>query len=84
MLGFNKKPKFPEYDIESLDDFMKVPDDRLSVCLSEFAVAVRAQKELSKLTKFPAHARKFRWVDDGKRDENYNITFVNKPEAVKK
>lgn len=71
----------PEYEIRTLDDFAKVPDDRLDVCLSEFAVAVRmhrgTEEVLNALAReyFPAGNNpvsvkplRFVWIDDGETD----------------
>lgn len=51
-----------EYEINTIADFQKVPDDRLGDCLLEFAGSML---ELRKLTKHGIVTNGWTWVDDG-------------------
>ena len=78
----------PEYRIEGLADFSKVPDDRLEACLAEFAEAVRLHGAASLLQRLIQEAAGvepkgmefplFVWIDDGKTEKTLRIV----PEEV--
>ena len=51
-----------EYEIITVADFAKVPDDRLKDCLQEFAACVL---ETRRLNRFALGLDSFTWIDDG-------------------
>lgn len=55
----------PEYEINTIADFARVPDDRLAQCLREFCTfALRARRNI-KLKDIEARLESFTWIDDG-------------------
>lgn len=70
------------YEIRTLDDFLKVPDDRLDACLAEFADAIRIQRRIQStfdsIGAVEIFGKSFTWIDDGKN--NMSIT-VDEMEA---
>lgn len=72
------KPTGKTYCITSLDDFLKVPDDRLPRCLAEFSVMLlMAGKEKSILAPKGQAVllNKFEWKDDG-LDTRAEMTYT--------
>jgi hypothetical protein len=66
------------YEIGTLGDFSKVPDERIEACLHEFAMAIRLHKLMLLLAEpNPVEAGVFRWTDDDKH--HYEVTIVEKP-----
>lgn len=70
----------PQYRIETVQDFLKVPEDRLPTCLEEFAdflEVIRAIDTMAGLVgakEGGVNYGAFTWVDDGKRGcRNINI-----------
>ena len=65
----------PRYEIEKVQDFLKVPEDRLDACLAEFRdylEIVRSLSELAKITGELLGAKQtdttagcLNWCDDG-------------------
>lgn len=63
------------YEIESMDDFLDIPADRLEDCLADFKVAtdmIRPIYETANvvgallgITESPMKQRTFQWIDDG-------------------
>lgn len=51
------------YEIGSLADFAKVPQNRLAACLVEFAAWVEIDREIQQA--FPGTVSDFIWTDDG-------------------
>jgi hypothetical protein len=85
-VGMNKQStltaKAPEYVIETVDDFLKVPEDRQAACIAEFAdfLAIargldEAVASLSGIFGAAVHPRigPFIWIDDGKKDRTISI-----------
>lgn len=75
----------PTYRIESLDDFTRVPDDRLDDCLSEFGEAIRIGKAARKVVAalsgdVAVPLVTFTWIDDG--ENNKTLRFVDLREAT--
>jgi|GEM_PF-2713123 len=70
----------PEYEIETLTDFLKVPADRIGACLEDLAAWIESARSLtelcnsvSELAKYPRGARavecqKLIWIDDRLKD----------------
>ena len=52
------------YEIRTVEDFLKVPPDRITDCLAEFAEWIEMMRGIQK----PYLAYEFLWVDDGKRN----------------
>lgn len=69
-----------QYEICTLDDFQKVPEDRLDDCLFEFKTAVNMQRSMSEIFKAVGEGLglpselingsmpRFVWIDDGERN----------------
>ena len=78
-----------QYEICTLDDFQKVPEDRLDECLYEFKTAINMQRAMSVLVNalgeglgltpelINSSMPRFVWVDDGER--NATIRMVDAP-----
>lgn len=65
-----------EYRIESLADFAKVPDDRLTLCLEEFRSWVDMYRAMTHDGPMPdGLVSRFTWIDDGKRDVTFSVTL---------
>jgi hypothetical protein len=73
----------PEYELRTVQDFLKVPEDRRALCLHEFGqwLEMAARVELlrglldaagAKLTNDPFEA--FCWVDDDKGEARFGFT----------
>ncbi len=66
-----------EYKITKVEDFLKVPEDRLEACLAEFPTFLAAAKPAVEL----AEAMNVRdsleaayvWIDDGKTDVTISV-----------
>lgn len=82
------------YEIESIDDFLDIPADRLEDCLADFKVATdtirpiyetaNAVGELLGITESPMKQRKFQWIDDGIHGEviaSLGITGIELPDG---
>ena len=52
----------PEYDIATIEDFTKVPNDRLAQCLAEFCAFMQ---EVRPLMAHGLAPESFTWIDDG-------------------
>jgi hypothetical protein len=73
-----------EYKIKTIEDFLKVPPDRLEVCLQEFKTWCEMTRPLEDAIKAVADClyekielgfeRGFTWIDDGER--NVTINFM--------
>lgn len=74
-----------QYRIETVQDFLKLPAEKIDACLAEFSDALKHAKELegrtqelakmfgksaSGLVKFEG----FTWIDDGKTEKQYNTS----------
>jgi hypothetical protein len=70
------------YHIETVADFLKVPEDRLEYCLSEFLTVLRAFRDFEALIGHelvPA----FTWIDD--REQHLTVQVnVREPTPTKK
>lgn len=53
-----------EYEITTVEDFQRVPDDRLADCLQEFVLCLLDTRTLQKQG---LGLRSFVWIDDGIR-----------------
>lgn len=65
-----------KYEIATVEDFLKVPEDKLSECLKDFASwvgMVRLVRDLGpEIVKLREHGN-FVWTDDGKREANIHL-----------
>ena len=52
------------YEIRTVADFLKVPPERITDCLAEFALCLSIARENKGVVAFGG----FRWIDDGKRN----------------
>ena len=73
----------PRYEIATLADFVKVPQDRLCDCLAEFAAFVELIGDIEAMLQDASKATRinialkpsvFTWIDDGRYDST--ITFI--------
>lgn len=68
----------PRYVIATVDDFLKVPEDRIRDCLLEFAdylnIVRWATEAASGLC--DVEAGPFTWIDDGKQDRTIGISLT--------
>lgn len=75
-----------EYKIETIQDFLKVPEDRIDDCLVEFKEFLEMLRAMYTVAEISAKTLgldcsnedllrfcAFEWVDDGKRDVEINI-----------
>jgi len=74
-----------KYKIETLCDFLKVPEDRIDVCLEEFKEHLKihrgfqniADLVVGALGNFSPFEREleasFTWIDDGKREKTISL-----------
>ena len=70
--GDNVKPK--EYEIKTLLDFAKIPDDKVKDCLKDFEQWIYLCK-LAKETTIFLPVEEFIWIDDDKN--NMTIRIIN-------
>jgi hypothetical protein len=64
------------YRINTLQDFLKVPSDRLADCLSEFAGYLDILRSLTGSVEGVTWKSTFVWVDDGRRDLSVKLTVT--------
>ena len=73
-----------KYQIETVNDFLKIPEDKIDKCLDELKDVLKTTNNLYKLGKIisdykekePISLNKFIWKDDGKVDKNCKIHIV--------
>jgi hypothetical protein len=66
------KPTCKTYEIKTVNDFLQIPENRLSACLKEFKIAISfgiACRDLQKIMDkdAPFNFPYFKWIDDGKK-----------------
>lgn len=66
----------PRYEIATVDDFCKVPEDRINTCLSEFALFLRMMRPMTDMIGTEMKCVTFTWIDDGERNTTWNLEFV--------
>jgi hypothetical protein len=66
------------YHIETVADFLKVPQDRLDDCLAEFRTVLRCVEPFEALTGAEI-VPSFTWVDDGNRHISVDIRPLRPP-----
>jgi len=79
-----------KYEMRTVNDFLKVPIDRLDDCLKEFKTALTMHKNLSELIKIagdtlskhnPVEETRmpsFTWIDDDKKNMKVKISIETK------
>lgn len=70
-----------KYEIRTVADFQKVPDERLDVCLDEFADFVRLSRVTVALFSSLAGVsggETFHWIDDGERRVTVRLEVARK------
>jgi len=82
----------PSYHITTLADFLKVPEDRLAMCLVEFADWLEVTRRTDDLLRtlvpdYPADqplvkAECFEWIDDGERNITMHLRDTNGNPAI--
>lgn len=65
----------PLYKINTIQDFNKVPVDRLKICLGEFFDALIYQRALDSLMGEVGNFTFFTWIDDGAENITIKTTF---------
>ena len=77
----------PEYEIININDFLKVPEDRVDACLKEFRTFIALMRAHGDLTKSLGEfigvdagieCKRFVWVDDDLG--NVEINMIAEPE----
>jgi hypothetical protein len=75
-------PAGSEYRIETVEDFLKVPEDRIADCLKEFADFLAMSRDMLKITQLMSEilgaedASKicaYTWIDDGKKEKSTRL-----------
>jgi hypothetical protein len=75
------------YKIESIGDFLKIPSDRIHVCLQEMAdhmAEFKAGLEALGIEPTGDEIKTFTWEDDGKNDLNITLNCVDGRSATVK
>ena len=76
------KRKGIQYEIQTVADFLKIPEDRQADCLSEFADSLDTARTMIEIVKAAGIAAgvdtnptfgPFIWIDDGKRDQTVEV-----------
>lgn len=77
-------PQHPQYTIQTVGDFLKVPEDRLDACLEEFKTFLeqsRAFMEMADATadlvgedKSKNIVQAYVWIDDGEKNVTISIS----------
>lgn len=79
----------PSYEIECLDDFQKVPSNRIAACLSEFADYLEMVRNFKVLAESVGEmlgvdgalkGQSFVWIDDGKNERTIQVEPVGNAE----
>ena len=63
------------YIIETLDDLLQVPSDKISVCLSELGIALMLARRVGQETSLTPSMKRFKWIDDGKTEFTGRVTL---------
>lgn len=74
------------YEIKTIGDFLKIPSDRISICLKEMAEhlpVVRANLEMLGIEPTGKEINVFTWVDDGKKDLTVSLNCGDESLVVK-
>ncbi len=76
----------PTYEIKTVADFLKVPEQRREACMKEFldfltlagatVGAANALADLMGLDKSQNRVEAFTWIDDGERNQTLNLIAV--------
>lgn len=81
----------PEYKIESLDDFRKIPEDKIDKCLKEFATGLKLRKRMENLMNVIGEnlsgidktvdltIPRFIWIDDKEKKLTIHLQDSIKP-----
>ena len=76
-----------KYKIESIGDFLKIPSDRIHVCLKEMAdhmAELKSGLESFGIEPTGAEIETFTWEDDGKNDLNLTFNCIDGRSATVK
>ena len=73
-----------QYEIKTIEDFFKIPDNRIDDCLDEFKEFISIVKPVVSLANTISDATKtqraeiikFTWIDDGKRNKKIIINNI--------
>lgn len=67
------------YEIQTLNDFIHVPEDRIDRCLEDFKQALnlaRLVETISASVPHPPPLNRFVWIDDDKKKITVNLTII--------
>ena len=77
-------PQHPQYTIQTVGDFLKVPEDRLDACLEEFKTFLDQSRAFLAMADAMAGilgaeknqnaVRGFIWIDDGEKNVTIRIS----------
>lgn len=65
-----------EYDIKTVQDFLKVPEDRIADCLAEFKEGLDIARpfiEISEMLGTDNIFPQFTWIDDGEKNKTIHV-----------
>ena len=83
--------KPPEYEIQCLDDFRKIPEDKIDKCLKEFGDALRVRKGMENMMNAIGETLsgidktvdltipRFTWIDDKEKKLTVHLKTPEKP-----
>ena len=79
-----KDQQYPQYTIQTVGDFLKVPEDRLDACLEEFKTFLEQSRSFMKVAdtladlfgadKSQNAVKGFTWIDDGEKNVTIRIS----------
>lgn len=77
-------PQHPQYTIQTVGDFLKVPEDRLDACLEEFKTFLEQGHAFMEMAnalagilgadKLKNAVKGFVWIDDGEKNVTIRIS----------
>ena len=68
---------FPTYEIRTVNDFLKIPTNRLDACLREFSTSLEIAKTIS-----DSEMPEWTWVDDGDEKQTVELVFRDRAAAI--
>lgn len=67
------------YDINTVDDFLKVPEDRLPLCLQEFLVFLKIIRRAHAIEVVKIQPTTYKWIDDDEHIAHVKLSVDGKP-----
>jgi len=62
-----------EYEIETVEDFLMVPEDRIDDCLKDFKSMLEDLRDAVEVCPDGSIFQSFTWIDDGKNEKVLQI-----------